>query len=214
MRLIRYSLLLGLFVLAASPFTLRAQQPAVLVMGDSISAAYGMDIEQGWVHLWASSQESRLTVVNASISGETTAGGLSRLAQLLAQHQPRLVIIELGGNDGLRGYPLQHIERNLSAMIDQSQAQGADVVVIPMQIPPNYGAAYTQQFYRIYATVSDRYNVTLTPFFLEDVALREDLMQSDGIHPTAAAQPIMLDAIEASLNSAVERALTDNEMID
>jgi acyl-CoA thioesterase-1 len=135
------------------------------------------------------------------------------LAQLLAQHQPRLVIIELGGNDGLRGYPLQQIERNLSAMIEQSQAQGADVVMIPMQIPPNYGAAYTQQFYRIYATVSDRYNVTLTPFFLEDVALQEDLMQRDGIHPTAAAQPIMLDAIRSSLNSAVERALTDNEMI-
>jgi len=103
------------------------------------------------------------------------------LAQLLAQHQPRLVIIELGGNDGLRGYPLQKIERNLSAMIEQSQAQGADVVMIPMQIPPNYGAAYTQQFYRIYATVSDRYNVTLTPFFLEDVALQEDLMQRDGM---------------------------------
>lgn len=213
MRLIRSLLLLGLFVLAASPLTLRAEQPTVLVMGDSISAAYGMDIEQGWVHLWARSQASRLNVINASISGETTAGGLSRLAQLLAQHQPRLVIIELGGNDGLRGYPLQQIERNLSAMIEQSQAQGADVVMIPMQIPPNYGAAYTQQFYRIYATVSDRYNVTLTPFFLEDVALQEDLMQRDGIHPTAAAQPIMLDAIRSSLNSAVERALTDNEMI-
>jgi acyl-CoA thioesterase I len=197
MRLIRSLLLLGLFVLATSPPTLRAEQPKVLVMGDSISAAYGMDIEQGWVHLWAS-----------SISGETTAGGLSRLAQLLTQHQPRLVIIELGGNDGLRGYPLPQIERNLSAMVELSQSQGADVVIIPMQIPPNYGAAYTQQFYRIYATVSDRYKATLTPFFLEDVALQQDLMQSDGIHPTATAQPIMLDAIRATLDSAIERAFT------
>ncbi len=212
MRLIRSLLLLGLFVLTASPLTLRAEQPNVLVMGDSISAAYGMDIEQGWVHLWASSQTSRLNVVNASISGETTAGGLSRLAQLLTQHQPRLVIIELGGNDGLRGYPLRQIERNLSAMVELSQSQGADVVIIPMQIPPNYGAAYTHQFYRIYATVSDRYKATLTPFFLEDVALQQDLMQSDGIHPTAAAQPIMLDAIRATLDSAVERAFTAEQI--
>ena len=212
MRLIRSLLLLGLFVLATSPPTLRAEQPKVLVMGDSISAAYGMDIEQGWVHLWASSQTSRLNVVNASISGETTAGGLSRLAQLLTQHQPRLVIIELGGNDGLRGYPLPTIERNLSAMVELSQSQGADVVIIPMQIPPNYGAAYTQQFYRIYATVSDRYKATLTPFFLEDVALQQDLMQSDGIHPTATAQPIMLDAIRATLDSAIERAFTAEQI--
>ena len=165
-----------------------------------------MDLEQGWVALWANSLDESTEVINASISGETTTGGLTRLPTLLAKHQPILVVIELGGNDGLRGYPLPRMRANLEQMIQLSIEAGAQVALIPMQIPPNYGPAYTQQFSAIYSELAEQFGVVLTPFFLEDVALKPGLMQRDGIHPTAEAQPMMLEAISASLAGALRAA--------
>jgi acyl-CoA thioesterase-1 len=197
---LRNALLLGLLLL---PQWSQAADHRVLVLGDSLSAAYGMDLEQGWVALWADSLDESTEVINASISGETTTGGLTRLPTLLAKHKPLLVVIELGGNDGLRGYPLPRMRANLEQMIQLSVRAGARVALIPMQIPPNYGPAYTRQFSAIYSELAERFGVVLTPFFLEDVALKPELMQRDGIHPTAEAQPMMLEAISASLAGAL-----------
>ena len=170
----------------------------ILVMGDSISAAYGIQREHGWVRLL----EQRLAehtiefhVVNASISGETTSGGLSRLPKALELHAPEIVIIELGGNDALRGYPIDAIQRNLRRMIELSHEVDARVVLMGMEIPPNYGDRYTQAFRGIYRDLARSEAVGLVPFLLEGVALEEELMQSDGIHPTAAGQPRLLDNI-------------------
>ena len=191
------------------PLLTQARAPEkVVVLGDSISAAYGMNMEQGWVHLWAQSLQDRAHIINASISGETTAGGLARLPALLAQHQPDLVVIELGGNDGLRGYPLTQLKQNLTQLVRLSQAAGAKVALVPMQIPPNYGEAYTRRFYDTFAQVAAAQDATLTPFILEDVALSPDLMQNDGIHPTAAAQPLLLAKLEATLNSMLQATST------
>jgi acyl-CoA thioesterase-1 len=197
---LRSAFLLGLLLL---PQWSQAADHRVLVLGDSLSAAYGMDLEQGWVALWADSLDESTEVINASISGETTTGGLTRLPTLLAKHKPLLVVIELGGNDGLRGYPLPRMRANLEQMIQLSVRAGARVALIPMQIPPNYGPAYTRQFSAIYSELAERFGVVLTPFFLEDVALKPGLMQRDGIHPTAEAQPMMLEAISASLAGAL-----------
>lgn len=189
------------------PLLAQAREPGkVLILGDSISAAYGMNIEQGWVHLWAQSLQDRAQIINASISGETTAGGLARLPALLTQHQPDVVVIELGGNDGLRGYPLSQLKQNLTQLIKLSQAAGAKVALVPMQIPPNYGEGYTRRFYETFAQVAAAQEATLTPFILEDVALSPNLMQNDGIHPTAAAQAILLAKLEATLNSILREA--------
>jgi acyl-CoA thioesterase-1 len=183
---------------------LQAREPLkIVVLGDSISAAYGMNIEQGWVHLWAQSLQDRARVINASISGETTAGGLARLPALLNTHEPDLVIIELGGNDGLRGYPVSQLKRNLSEMITLSQNAGAQVGLIPMKIPPNYGAAYTEKFFQAFTQVANDHSVTLLPFFLENVAPAPALMQADGIHPKAGAQALLLQALEPVLSNMV-----------
>jgi acyl-CoA thioesterase-1 len=195
---LRLGILIGLLL----PLCAQAREPTkVLILGDSISAAYGMNIEQGWVHLWAQSLQDRAHVINASISGETTTGGLARLPALLNEHEPELVVIELGGHDGLRGYPLGQLKQNLTQLVRFSQAAGARVALVPMQIPPNYGDAYTRRFFETFAQVAAAREATLTPFILEDVALKSELMQSDGIHPTAAAQPMLLAKIVATLNS-------------
>lgn len=195
---LRLGILIGLLL----PLLAQGREPTkVLVLGDSISAAYGMNIEQGWVHLWAQSVQDRAQIINASISGETTAGGLARLPALLQQHQPKIVVIELGGNDGLRGYPLVQLKNNLGQLVSLSQAAGAKVALVPMQIPPNYGEAYTRRFFETFEQVAIASEATLTPFILEDVALEPKLMQNDGIHPTAAAQPLLLAKLEATLNS-------------
>ncbi|WP_165493874.1 arylesterase [Azotobacter chroococcum] len=174
----------------------------VLVVGDSISAALGVETSQGWVALL----ERRLVdqglmhrVVNASISGDTSAGGLARLPTLLATHRPELVIIELGGNDGLRGQPPQQLQQNLAAMIDSSHSSGAQVVLLGMQLPPNYGPRYNQAFSRVYATLAEEKQVLLVPFFLDGVGGVPGMMQADGIHPTAKAQPKMLDNLWPTL---------------
>ena len=174
----------------------------VLVVGDSISAALGVDTRQGWVALLHKRlQEGGFEhrVVNASISGDTSSGGAARLPALLAQHQPELVIIELGGNDGLRGQPLVQLQQNLARMIDASRAAEAKVLLLGMRLPPNYGQRYTQAFAQVYADLAAGKQVALVPFLLEGVGGVPGMMQADGIHPTAAAQPIMLENVWPTL---------------
>lgn len=168
------------------------------MLGDSISAGYGIRIEQGWV----AQLQSRLReqgygyqVVNASVSGETTAGGLARLPRALALHKPKIVVIELGGNDGLRGLPLDTIKRNLERMIIAARSSGAKVLLIGMRMPTNYGPPYVAGFFANYQDLARRFATPLVPFILEGVALDGRLMQSDGIHPTAPAQGRLLDNV-------------------
>ncbi len=172
--------------------------PTILVLGDSLSAGYGIDVRTGWVALL----EQRLhqqgypqTVVNASISGDTTAGGRARLPEALQRHHPQVVIIELGGNDGLRGLSLAQTRGHLAAMIRSAQAAGARVMLVGIQLPPNYGPEYTRKFRAIYDELAREFKLTLVPFLLEGVALTPNLMQADGIHPRAAAQGRLLDNV-------------------
>lgn len=168
----------------------------LLVVGDSISAGFGLDTRQGWVTLL----QQRLRdegfddkVVNASISGDTSAGGQARLAALLAQHKPGVVVLELGGNDGLRGQPPQQLQQNLASMIDRSRAAGAKVLLLGMRLPPNYGIRYTTAFAQVYQTLATEKQVPLVPFFLEGVGGVPELMQADGIHPAQKAQKQLLE---------------------
>lgn len=186
-------------------FTLNAQSVlagTVLVMGDSLSAGYGIDERDGWVALLAKRLEDRgapLDVINASISGDTTSGGLARLPDALTRHRPDIVVLELGGNDALRGQSLKNIRKNLSTMVQLVKASGGEVLLLGMRIPTNYGARYTQRFFESFAQVANEHDTALVPFFLEGVATEPDLMQSDGIHPNTAAQAIMLDHIWPAL---------------
>ncbi|WP_226597280.1 arylesterase [Marinobacter nauticus] len=193
---VRSIALSALLLLFALPVL--ASQNTVLVLGDSLSAAYGVPSETAWVELLRDrieSQDLDWTVVNASISGETTDGGLRRLPGLLEAHDPTIVVIELGGNDGLRGFPPNVIESNLANMIEQVRDTGATPLLVGIQIPPNYGQRYTTMFADIFSTLSDRYNTVLVPFFLDGIYDQDGLMQGDGIHPTEEAQPRLLDNI-------------------
>lgn len=170
-------------------------QARLLVMGDSLSAAYGLPTEQGWVALLQQKlqdENKEIKVQNASLSGETTSGGLQRLPTLLKQHQPNYVIIELGANDALRGQNLRVTEQNLARMIEMSQTQGAKVMLLGIRLPTNYGPAYDAQLARVYAGLAERYALVFDPFFLETVALEPDLMQDDALHPNQQAQPLIL----------------------
>lgn len=171
-----------------------AAQPTILVMGDSLSAGYGISIEQGWVYLMQQdlAKKQLAKVINASVSGETTSGGLTRLPALLSMHKPNIVIIELGGNDGLRGQPLKIMQENLQTMINASQTAGAKVVLAGMQIPTNYGSRYTKEFKETYPALAEKNKTSLIPFLLEDIAGHSELIQKDGIHPTAEAQPTIV----------------------
>jgi acyl-CoA thioesterase-1 len=183
-----------------------ASQNTLLVVGDSLSAAYGVPSETAWVQLLRDRLDERglnWEVVNASISGETTDGGLRRLPDLLQKNQPDVVIIELGGNDGLRGFPPDVIEANLADMIEQVRDIGAIPVLVGMQIPPNYGQRYTRMFADIFPNLSDRYDTPLVPFFLEGIYNADGLMQEDGIHPTEAAQPVLLDNVWPQLEPLI-----------
>jgi acyl-CoA thioesterase-1 len=186
-------ILLFLLLPAISEFSF-AKQPTVLVMGDSLSAGYGIQLEQSWVTLLQQElvKSTQGKVVNASVSGETSGGGLARLPALLSKHKPDVVIIELGGNDGLRGQPINIMQDNLQAMITASQTVGADVLLAGMQIPPNYGPRYTKQFKETYVKLAEKNSISLVPFLLENVAAHSNLIQRDGIHPTAEAQPLIL----------------------
>lgn len=175
---------------------------SVLIVGDSISAAFGLDSRQGWVALL----EKRLAeqgyehrLVNASISGDTSAGGAARLPGLLAEHRPDLVIIELGGNDGLRGLPPQQLQQNLASMVRQSQEAGAKVLLLGMKLPPNYGERYRTAFAEVFPQVAEEHEVPLVPFFLEGVGGVSGMMQGDDIHPALDAQPILLDNLWPTL---------------
>ena len=186
-------------VLAATGHTPAAGAgKTVLVMGNSISAAYGLQTEageRGWVELLQERLGSRHRVVNASISGDTTVGGLARLPRTMSMHRPDIVIIELGGNDGLRGHPVAAIRANLLAMTEAVLAGGAKPLLAGMQMPPNLGPRYTRAFREIYADVADGTGAALVPFILEGVATDRDLMQPDGIHPNDRAQPLLLDNV-------------------
>jgi len=182
--------------------------PVLLVVGDSLSAGYGIDPAEGWVALLQERLEAGgygYRVVNASISGDTTTGGLARLPRALELHRPAIVFIELGGNDGLRATPIGVIHDNLSAMARLAMEAGARVILAGMQMPPNYGPRYTARFAATYPAVAEALGTALVPFFLDHVALDAALMQHDGIHPNAAAQPRLLDnawpAIEQALRS-------------
>lgn len=175
-----------------------APAPSVLVLGDSLSAGFGLAVEDTWVALL----ETRLNdqgygyrVINASISGDTTGNGLRRLPRALDIHQPEIVIIELGGNDGLRGLPVAVMRDNLEAMIVHARTQGALVVLAGILIPPNYGEDYAAEFAAVFPGLAAAYDLPLIPFFLEGVALDPELMMSDGIHPNKAAQPVLLDNV-------------------
>lgn len=197
MRAIVKGTMLGLLLIGQM-----AQAGTVLVVGDSISAAFGMDTQQGWVHLL----DERLgkegfehQVVNASISGDTSAGGAARLPALLSEHQPQVVIVELGGNDGLRGLPPGQLQQNLASMIDASRDAGAKVLLLGMRIPPNYGERYTTAFAKVFDDVAAEKNVPLVPFLLEGVGGVASLMQDDGVHPAVTAQPRLLENVWPTL---------------
>jgi acyl-CoA thioesterase-1 len=170
----------------------------VVVLGDSLSAGYGITVQQGWVNLLAqriASEGYGYKVVNASVSGETTQGGLARLPRVLQLHKPDVVLIELGGNDGLRGLPLATSRENLRRSIELARNAKAQVVLVGMMIPPNYGQRYAQEFREMYSSLAARYSVALVPFLLDQVALNPQLMQDDGIHANAQGQPQMLDNV-------------------
>jgi len=183
---------------------LRATALELLVLGDSISAGYGLDTKSGWVQLLEQrlqQQRPKVNVINASISGETTSGGLTRLPTLLERYQPRWVIIELGGNDGLRGTPLKAVESNISALISRARDAGAEVFLLGMRIPPNYGRRYAEGFFQLFGRVAERTQVSYFPFFLEGIGGVPELMQTDGIHPNDKAQGQLLDNIWPQLES-------------
>jgi len=167
----------------------------IVVLGDSLSAAYGIQLEQGWVALLSDKLKDSHRVINGSISGETTGGGLRSLPVLLTNHTPQIVIIELGANDGLRGFPPPVIETNLREMITLAQDAGAQVLLVGMHIPPNYGAAYSKAFHAIYGKLNAELSTVLVPFMLEGVATEPELMQDDGLHPKANAQTMILNTI-------------------
>jgi acyl-CoA thioesterase-1 len=172
--------------------------PTILVFGDSLSAAFGIPRESGWVNLLARRLEARkppFRVVNASVSGETSAGGLTRLPELLATHRPNITIIALGANDGLRGLPPRETARNLEAMIRLAKKQGGTVLLVGMRLPPNYGGAYTRKFQALFGEVAKTGKVRLVPFLLEDMAGQRERFQADGLHPDAQAQPVLLENI-------------------
>ncbi|MDO7657459.1 MAG: arylesterase [OM182 bacterium] len=183
--------------------------PKILIFGDSLSAAYGIGEDEGWVTLLAerlAQEDSELEVVNGSVSGETTTGGRARLPSLLARYNPAFVLIELGGNDGLRGLPLSLMRENLTDMIQLSQNSGATVMIAGMQIPPNYGPRYTEPFFAQYAELAEEFDLYLIPFLIDGIPQQPELMQADGIHPKAEAQSMILDNFWPVLIEAMQSA--------
>lgn len=208
MRMRSFWLLLVTLLYAAALPAHAATPTTVLVFGDSLSAAYGLPREAGWVHLLAQRGERlqpRLRVINASVSGETTAGGLARLPTLLATHRPDLVIVALGANDGLRGLPLAQMRDNLTRMIELSKQGGSDVLLVGMHLPPNYGLAYTRKFHESFHEIARAQKVGLVPFLLDGMATRRELFLADGLHPAASAQPIILENVWRELAPRLPR---------
>lgn len=182
--------------------------PTLLVLGDSISAAYGMSLQEGWVSLLGErlgDEGIGADIVNASISGETTAGGRRRLPSLLEEHRPDALIIELGGNDGLRGYPVERMRANLVGMAEAAMQSGARVLILPMEIPPNYGSRYTREFRESFPAAAKETGARLGPFMLNGIATQPSLMQDDGIHPTRAAQPLIVEELLPDIRELLRR---------
>ncbi|AMC34993.1 arylesterase [Janthinobacterium sp. B9-8] len=195
----RFVSVLGFSVCMASA---QAAAPLILVFGDSLSAGYGIAASAAWPALLdkdLAKQGKAWRVVNASVSGETTAGGLTRFPQALKTHQPKMVLLQLGANDGLRGLPLADMEKNLASMIKLAKASGAKVHLIGMQMPPNYGASYTQGFAAIYPRLAKQYSISLTPFLLAPVIKNTTLFQADQLHPKAEAQPLLMKMVEKDM---------------
>jgi acyl-CoA thioesterase-1 len=198
-------------VIAVSTTTQAEDMPVdpevILIMGDSISAAYGMEQSESWPALLSDQLQEHgysYRVFNSSITGDTTEGGLTRLSRLLEAQKPAIVIVELGGNDGLRGLSLDVTRSNLQAMISRSMEAGASVILAGIQLPPNYGATYTERFAAMYDELATEYGASLIPFILEDIALDPGLMQDDGIHPNVEAQPILLNHVWKVLLPLIE----------
>ena len=202
-------LVLVLYSLLGVPVPAHASgKPVILVLGDSLSAGYGLRPGQGWVsllerRLGAQGYEYRL--VNASVSGETTVGGLERLPRALEKHRPAIVILELGANDGLRGLPVRELEANLESMVEMSRKAGARVLLTGIRIPTNYGPRYTEQFFAVYGELARRHKLALVPFFLEGIGLDESMFQEDGIHPGVEAQAVLLDNLWPALKPLLKR---------
>ena len=189
-----------------------ASASPLLVMGDSLSAAYNLRQQDGWVSLLEnqlSESHPDIKVVNASISGETTQGGLSRFGALLTTHKPEWVILELGANDALRGYPLNQTTLNLEKMVEQAHQANSTVLLIGNHIPQNYGKRYTEMFFNLYKDIANKYNLIYLPFMLQDVALNKDLMQDDGFHPNKKGQPAVLQNIQPYLHALLEKNKED-----
>ena len=206
--LLAFSLIVtALVALPASAKLKNAAPQTIVVFGDSLSAGYGLEQNQGWVKLLTirlSQQKLPFTVVNTSISGETTSSGLARFSQMLATHKPNIVILELGANDGLRGLPVAEMRNNLTAMIKQAKAANIPLLLVGMKIPPNYGKKYTQDFSETYPLLAKQHTVKLVPFFLDGIAGQRHLIQDDGLHPLAAAQPQLLNNVWPVLNSMMQ----------
>ena len=181
----------------------------LLVMGDSLSAAHNLRPELGWVSLLEnqlSESHPEISIVNASVSGETTQGGLARFKQLLSEHKPSWVILELGANDALRGYPLTQTKQNLESMIEQAHKADAKVLLVGNQIPQNYGKRYTEMFFNLYKELAEQYQLAYVPFMLKGVALDKTLMQADGLHPNKEGQPVVLQNIKPALLPLLDEA--------
>lgn len=199
------SLMLTILLLAAPA---QAAQQTLLVLGDSLSASYGLAQERGWVSLLRqrlAGEKYPHQVVNASISGETTSGGLYRIDALLAKHRPAIVILELGANDGLRGLSLEATRSNLENMIRRAKKSGAKVLLIGMRIPPNYGPSYAEPFHKLFETLAKKYRIPRVPFLLASIAGKREYFQADGLHPTAEAQVLMLDTVWPVLQPMLRR---------
>lgn len=201
-------MLLASFALNASVAVADTRSDTILVIGDSLSAEYGLERNTGWVSLLEPRIRSRFPsfqIKNVSISGDTTSGGLTRLPTALEQHQPAVILIELGANDALRGLSLQATKENLARMITLSKENGAEVILIGMQIPPNYGTRYSRQFSELFPVLAQEHRSNLVPFLLEGMALQKDLFQADGIHPNETAQALIADNVWPVLKNLLEK---------
>ncbi len=200
---------LFVLLLLVAGISAAADAPSILVFGDSISAGYGLArVEDGWVGLLRAKLKSEgygYQVVNASVSGETTAGGAARLPRALELHHPQIVIIELGGNDGLRALPTDQMHANLATMVEMARGSGARVLLLGMRMPPNYGPEYTEKFYRTFTDVAQADNVPLVPFLLAEVALTPNLMQPDDVHPNEQGQPKLLATVWPALRPLLRK---------
>ena len=201
--------LLALIVLIIASASAHGEAPVILVFGDSISAGYGLQhVDQGWVELLKTRLKAQgygYQVINASVSGETTAGGLARLPRALELHHPGIVIIELGGNDGLRALPIPQFRDNLTQLVALASASGAKVLLLGMRMPPNYGPQYTEQFAKVFSDLAQYKKIPAVPFLLTDIALNQNLLQGDEIHPNVEGQPILLNNVWPALQPLLKK---------